>query len=160
MGWHRSTPPPHSPTLCVFSSEQSGMTKKLSKSIVFTLLFGLILGGLITNIINNKTFQELDLLQKSIRISGGGISYSLSQALDAGNVDFVKEFLRDNYQKSMSFANSINVEELKTSNWPFTVDEWYIKNLLDEIDQLNNPPELCGGESESSESHSNSNGCN
>jgi len=136
------------------------MTKKLSKSIVSAFFFGLILGGLIDKIIYNKSSQELDLLHKSIRISGGGISYSLLQALDAGNIDFVKEFLRDDYKKSKSFANSINIEELKTANWPLTVDEWYIRNLVSDIDLVNNPPELCGGESESSENRSKSNGCN
>ena len=106
---------------------------------IIVFLAGIALGAVVTNYPMQKGLAEIEIMGKTIELSNGLISYTYHKMLVEGKVEDVKESLYEEYEKAKREANSINVEELAASNWPFTVDDWYIKHLRREIKILNDP---------------------
>ena len=119
--------------------EKSKLNNKYFATIFVSFVIGLSFGGYLSSLSLTKSMNEIDLLHKSIELTNGSRSFSLYQVLDEGNIAFVKESLLSDYQEAKKAASSINIEKISNENWPFTVDEWFIKNIESTINHINNP---------------------
>lgn len=115
------------------------MSNKYLAGIIAGFCVGVAIGATLTDYSYRKAMSEIDLLHKSIEIGNGSRSHSLHEVLAKGNIQFVKESLLTDYQEAKKAANALNLEKRSKENWPFTVDEWFIKNVQNTINQINNP---------------------